>query len=143
MKHLPTCPIPDIARLGRTLRKWKDAHLASCNTAAVSNAPRRSHQRIHRTRQTHHQRLPQPHQLPAPNAPHRRRPRCHHPHPTLKSLFPRLNYTAQTHLHLSRVEVGLMMFGKLLDFIDCWRLETGRAKPARIWFIDDIIPAGI
>ena len=53
------------------------------------------------------------------------------------------DYIAQAHLHLSRVEVGLMVFGKLLDFIDCWRLETGRAKPARIWFIDDIIPAWI
>lgn len=46
-------------------------------------------------------------------------------------------------LHLSRAEVGLMMIGELLDFIVCWRLETGRAKPARIWFIDDTIPAGI
>ena len=34
---------------------------------------------------THRQRLPQPHQLPAPNAPHRRRPRRLHPHSTLKS----------------------------------------------------------
>ena len=25
IEHLPTCPIPEIARLGRTLRKWKDA----------------------------------------------------------------------------------------------------------------------
>ena len=39
----------------------------------------------HRTRQTHCQRLPQPHQLPTPNAPHRRRPRRLHPHSTLKS----------------------------------------------------------
>lgn len=39
----------------------------------------------HRTRQTHRQRLPQPHQLPTPNAPHRRRPRRLHPHPTLKN----------------------------------------------------------
>ena len=45
----------------------------------------RSHQRNHRTRQTHRQRLPQPHQLPTPNAPHRRRPRRLHPHSTLKS----------------------------------------------------------
>ena len=59
-----------------------------------------------------------------------------------KTLY-RLNYITQAHLHLSRVEVGLMVFGELLDFIDCWRLETDRAKPARIWFIDDIIPAGI
>lgn len=36
-----------------------------------------------------------------------------------------------------------MVFGELLDLVDCWRIETGRAKPARVWFIDDIIPAGI
>ena len=43
----------------------------------------------YRTRQTRRQRLPQPHQLPAPNAPHRRRSRCLHPHSTLKSYFTR------------------------------------------------------
>ena len=41
--------------------------------------------RHYRAGQTHCQRLPQPHQLPAPNAPHRRRPRRPHPHSTLKS----------------------------------------------------------
>ena len=41
----------------------------------------------YRTRQTHRQRLPQPHQLPTPNAPHRRRPRRLHPHSTLKSRY--------------------------------------------------------
>ena len=45
----------------------------------------RSHQRNHRTRQTHRQRLPQPHQLPTSNAPHHRRPRQLYPHPTMKS----------------------------------------------------------
>ena len=39
----------------------------------------------YRTGRTHRQRLPQPHQLQTPNAPHRRRPRCLHPHSTLKS----------------------------------------------------------
>ena len=39
----------------------------------------------YRAGQTHRQRLPQPHQLPTPNAPHRRRSRCFHPHSTLKS----------------------------------------------------------
>ena len=87
MKRLPTCPIPEIARLGQTLRTWKDAHLAYLDTAGASNAPHRSHQRNHRTRQTHRQRLPQPHQQPTPNAPHRKRPRRLHPHPTMKSRF--------------------------------------------------------
>ena len=89
IESLPTCPIPEIAQLDRTLRKWKDAFLAYFDTSGASNAPHRSHQRNHRTRQTHRQRLPQPHQLPTPNAPHRRRPRRLHPHPTLKS---RLRY---------------------------------------------------
>ena len=45
IKRLPTWPIPEFARLGRTLRKWKDAFLAYCDTGGASNAPRRSHQR--------------------------------------------------------------------------------------------------
>ena len=44
----------------------------------------------YRAGQTHRQRLPQPHQLPTPNAPHRRRPRRLHPHSTMKSLIMRL-----------------------------------------------------
>ena len=34
--HIPTYPIPEIARLGRALRRWKDALDASCNTGAAS-----------------------------------------------------------------------------------------------------------
>ena len=45
IKRLPACPIPEIARLGRTLRKWKDAFLAYFDTGEASNAPHRSHQR--------------------------------------------------------------------------------------------------
>ena len=39
----------------------------------------------YRSRQTHRQRLPHPHQLPAPNTPHHMRPRRLHPNPTMKS----------------------------------------------------------
>ena len=78
IQRLPACPILEIARLGQTLRKWKDALDDYFDTDGASNGH-------YRTRQTHRQRLPQPHQLPTPNAPHRRRPRCLHPHPTLKS----------------------------------------------------------
>ncbi len=39
IESLPTCPIPEIARLGRTLRTWKDAFLAYFDTGGASNAP--------------------------------------------------------------------------------------------------------
>ena len=91
--------------LRRVLRELPHGHLfcAATNSQDYSEQPsqnkrsekprplqsqqraNRSHQRNHRTGQTHRQRLPQPHQLPTPNAPHRRRPRRLHPHPTMKS----------------------------------------------------------
>jgi len=37
IKRLPTCPISEIAHLGRTLHKWKDAFLAYFDTAGASN----------------------------------------------------------------------------------------------------------
>ena len=39
IERLPTCPIPEITRLGRTLRKWKDAFLAYFDTGGASNGP--------------------------------------------------------------------------------------------------------
>jgi transposase len=33
----PTCPIPEIARLGRTLKQWREAFLAYFDTAKASN----------------------------------------------------------------------------------------------------------
>ena len=36
---LPTCPIPEIARLGRTLRKWKDAFSVYFDTGGAGNGP--------------------------------------------------------------------------------------------------------
>ena len=39
IQRLPVCPIPEIARLGRTLRKWKDAFLAYFDTGGASNGP--------------------------------------------------------------------------------------------------------
>ena len=86
IERLPACPVPEIARLGRTLRKWKDALDDYFDTDGASNGPTEAINGHYRAGQTHRQRLPQPHQLPTPNAPHRRRPRCLHPHPTLKSL---------------------------------------------------------
>lgn len=35
----PTCPIPEIARLGRTLRRWRAAILAYFDTNGASNGP--------------------------------------------------------------------------------------------------------
>ena len=34
---LPTCPIPEIARLGRTLKQWRSAFLAYFDTGRASN----------------------------------------------------------------------------------------------------------
>ena len=85
IQRLPACPIPEIARLGQTLRKWKDALDAYFDTGGASNGSTEASNGHYRAGQTHRQRLPQPHQLPTPNAPHRRRSRCLHPHPTLKS----------------------------------------------------------
>ena len=39
VERLPTCPIPEIARLGRTLRKLKVAFLAYFDTGGASNGP--------------------------------------------------------------------------------------------------------
>ena len=85
VERLPACPIPEIARLGRTLRKWKDALDDYFDTGGASNGSTEAINGHYRAGQTHRQRLPQPHQLPTPNAPHHRRSRCLHPHPTLKS----------------------------------------------------------
>ena len=87
IESLPACSIPEIARLGRTLRKWKDALDAYFDTGGASNGPTEAINGHYRAGQTHRQRLPQPHQRPTPNAPHRRRPRRLHPHSTLKSPF--------------------------------------------------------
>jgi transposase len=35
----PTCPIPEVARLGRTLKQWKTAILAYFDTNGASNGP--------------------------------------------------------------------------------------------------------
>ena len=85
IQRLPACPIPEIARLGQTLRKWKDALDDYFDTDGASNGSTEAINGHYRAGQTHRQRLPQSHQLPTPNAPHRRRPRRLHPHSTLKS----------------------------------------------------------
>jgi len=73
VESLPTCPIPEIARLGRTLRKWKDAFLAYFDTAGASNEPHRSHQRLPWTLTRLCHRVPQPHPLHHPSTPWNRR----------------------------------------------------------------------
>jgi transposase len=35
----PTCPIPEVARLGPTLKQWKAAILACFDTSCASNGP--------------------------------------------------------------------------------------------------------
>ena len=73
LASLPTCPIPEIKRLGRTLKQWREAFLAYFDTGRASNGGTESHQRTHRTPPPHRTRLPQPRALPATHAAHRRR----------------------------------------------------------------------
>ena len=90
-------------------------HLGLLRHRWSQQRPHRSHQRNHRTRQTHRQRLPQPHQLPTPNAPHRRRPRRLHPHSTLKSLY-RQSYCQLVWRKVDNMwsGIGCVVFGCLL-----------------------------
>ena len=45
LEHLPTCSVPEIARLGQALREYKDTLDAYFDTGGASNTPHRSHQR--------------------------------------------------------------------------------------------------
>ncbi len=37
LASLPTCPIPEVARLGRTLKQWREAFLGYFDTDGASN----------------------------------------------------------------------------------------------------------
>lgn len=37
VRSLPTCPIPEIKRLGKTLKQWRDAFFAYFNTDRANN----------------------------------------------------------------------------------------------------------
>lgn len=91
---LPTCPIPEIARLGRTLKQWREAFLAYFDTGGASNGPHRGDQRADRTPPPHRQRLPQPRQLPTTLPTHRRRP-GHLIHPQVRRASKRLRFASR------------------------------------------------
>ena len=48
-----------------------------------------------------------------------------------------------THLGLSIREVGLLRYGMLSDFLECYLQETGAAKPYEVHYIDEVIPLGM
>jgi transposase len=65
--------VSEIARLGRTLRPWREQFLAYFTTGRANNGGTEA---INGIIELHHRiagRLPQPDQLPAPNDPRRRR----------------------------------------------------------------------
>ncbi|MCB5272580.1 hypothetical protein BJG92_00082 [Arthrobacter sp. SO5] len=39
LASFPSCPIPEVAKLGRSLRAWKQAILAYFDTGGASNSP--------------------------------------------------------------------------------------------------------
>ena len=69
----PTCPIPEVARLGRTLRQWRPQVLAYFATSGVSNGGTEAiNLLIEKTRRLAHG-FRNFEQLPAPHPPRRRR----------------------------------------------------------------------
>src|SRR5665647_2047715 len=70
-----SCPITEIARLGKTLRQWKNTYLGYFTTERSNNGGTEAIQRPHRTAPPHRTRLPKPRELQAPDAPGRRRTR--------------------------------------------------------------------
>ena len=87
IERLLACPTPKTARLEANPKQIDRRTHSMPTSTQAERLTRRTEviNRHHRTGQTHRQRLPQPHQLPTPNAPHHRRLRRLHPHPTTKS----------------------------------------------------------
>ena len=83
--HRPAPPHPRDRKAGPDPAKMEERALGPLQHRRSQQRPHRSHQRNHRTGQKNRQRLPQPHQLQTPHAPHHRRPRHLHPHSTMKS----------------------------------------------------------
>ena len=69
---LASCPIPEVARLGKTLRQWRVAYLGYFDTNGASNGGFEAVNGPHRTPPPHRPRPAQPRELPAADAPHRR-----------------------------------------------------------------------
>jgi len=77
-----SCPIPEVARLGRTLKQWREAFLGYFDTDGASNGGTEAING--RTPPPHRSRLQEQGQLPPQNAPHRRRTRRLTPHSPVK-----------------------------------------------------------
>lgn len=72
----PSSPIPEVARLGRTLKQWKTEILGLFRNERRLQRPYRGNQRRHRNHPQNSSRLPQLHQLPAQMSTRRRRPQA-------------------------------------------------------------------
>ena len=87
IQRLPPVPSPKSLAWGGPYASGRTPSWPTSTPAEQATHPTEAINGHYRAGQTHRQRLPQPHQLPTPNAPHRRRSRCLYPHPTLKSPF--------------------------------------------------------
>ncbi len=85
-----SCPIPEVARLGRTLRQWRSEFLGYFDTNGANNGGTEAMNgliELRRRISVNRPRLPQPRELPPQNAARRRRATPMTPHSTAKSRF--------------------------------------------------------
>ena len=66
-----TCPIPEVAQLGRTLKQWRSEFLGYFDTGGANNSGTEAVNGLLEGPPPHRPRLPQPRQLPPADAAHR------------------------------------------------------------------------
>lgn len=103
----PTCPIPEIRRLGSTLKQWRTAFLAYFTTNGASNGGTEAINGLIELGPPHRPRLSQPRELPPQNATDRRRATPMTPHSGPKSrLWTSIQYFMRWSSRQSRIEEG-------------------------------------
>ncbi|WP_298253114.1 transposase [uncultured Arthrobacter sp.] len=80
LDSLPTCTVPEIARLGRTLKRWSNALLAYFDTNRSNNGGTEAVKRLIELHRRVPSRIQEQRHVPPTHAPHRRRTHPPPPH---------------------------------------------------------------